>query len=140
MRFPYVPNSFQAGLIQPFFTIVDVEITDLDNIRSIQAIPSDGAITIREGTVILLKTGQASITGFAPIAGPKPDGEDGHLLRVVSSTAFAHIVNFPANSIQTVNGLKKTITMVPGGAALSFDLIASGGIWYLRTLTGGSVT
>lgn len=104
--------------------------------------PQNAGDPIRdEGTVIITKGSQAHLTCAAPIAGsPFAGGNDGFFLRVIGSTNFAHVVTFPSNSIQTPAGLKTTITMVPGGAALSFSMMAYNGLWYLYTLTGGTAT
>src|SRR5262249_35010786 len=65
----------------------------LDDRESLQVISGDGAITILEGTVVLSKGTAAAITLAAPTAGAQSaGGDDGKVLRVVSTTAAAHVI------------------------------------------------
>ena len=108
---------------------------------SVQVIPADGAIALTEGTVILTKGSAAAITGIAPTAGSHANGgDDGNRLWIVSATNFAHVVTFPANSVMGPSGAKHIVTMVPGGAALGFMVVAYNGAWYLQYISNGTLT
>lgn len=105
-----------------------------------QVMAADGTVTIDEGAVLITKTSQANITVNAPTPGSDTIGDDGDNLRFVATTNFAHIITFPLHGLITPAGVKNIVTMVPGGAALSCSVIAYNGLWYLFTLTGGTVT
>lgn len=55
--------------------------------RPLQLLSGDGAITIRDGLVILSKDSAAAITLAAPSV-----LEDGKQLTIITSTAFAHVI------------------------------------------------
>lgn len=105
-----------------------------------QVMPSDGAVTIKGGTVLITKTSQAHISVPAPAMGADPLGMDGNLLRFVSATNYAHVLNFPTNGIQGPSGLKSTCTMVPGGASLNAHFIAYNGLWIVDGVSNASLS
>ncbi len=54
---------------------------------------ADGAITVKGGTVFITKGSAAVLTLAPPVAGEQiSGGDDGKLLEIVSTTAFAHTV------------------------------------------------
>ena len=105
-----------------------------------QIMPADGTVTIAGGSVLITKPGQAHITVNAPVPGLDPLGADGNILRFISSTNFAHVLNFPTGGIIGPSGAKSTCTMVPGGAALSAHFLAYQGLWYVDSVSNASLT
>lgn len=91
---------------------------------------ASGAIAIKQGTVFITKGSAAAMTLALPISGV----DDGKVLTVVCTTAFAHTVATPANGI---DGTKTTITFV-AAAGNMVELIAFGGLWYLATPPTGA--
>ena len=93
----------------------------------------DGAIGIKDGVAIITKGSAAALTLVAPAAGlPNAGGDDGRKLKVVSTTAFAHVVTCPANKI---NGNKLSATLA-AAAGSAFELVAYNGVWYLAENEG----
>jgi hypothetical protein len=94
---------------------------------------TDGAITVKDGTVFLNKGSAAAMTLAAPVSGlPSAGGDDGKMLRIVDVTGFAHAITTPANKI---NGNKLTVTLesgspLAGAKGNAVTLRAQGGVWY----------
>lgn len=117
----------------------------LDNVDSVlAAAPSNSldAITVRStdtsapitqktGTVILSKGSAGAWTLAAPAAGL----DDGKILAIVGTTAFAHTVITPSGKL---NGAHTTVTYAAVGDAVVLE--AYNGIWYTRSLTGAAVS
>lgn len=84
-----------------------------------QVISANGAITIKNGPVIITKGSAGAYTLAAPVAGT----DDGKLLQIETSTAFAHVV--------TVTGLPGSLTTLTFAAAIgnSVNLRAYNGKW-----------
>jgi hypothetical protein len=85
-----------------------------------------GAIPVSSGVYGLGSAGALAMTLATPTA-----AQDGTLINVVAETAQAHTVTTAANKI---NGNKLTVTFSAVGQ--SVELLAMGGIWIARTLTG----
>jgi hypothetical protein len=84
-------------------------------------------ITQKVGTVALAKVTAGSWTLAAPTSGT----DDGKTLTLVATTAHAHQVVTPSNKL---NGGSTTLTFAAAGD--SATLVAIGGVWYTRSLTG----
>ena len=93
--------------------------------RPVQVITGDGAITIRDGVVILTKGSAAAITLAAPTAGT----HDGIRIDIIAGSAQAHVVTvtgMAAGSGQDVGTF--------GGAINDIcSLIAYNAGWYILT-------
>lgn len=98
---------------------------------------ADGAIAEKEGTIVITKGSACALTLAAPTAGaPASGGDDGKVLRVSSTTAFAHTVTCPANKI---NGNKAVSTF--GAAVANFQVfVAYSGIWYAQEQVGSTLS
>lgn len=80
-------------------------------------IAGDGAITIANSVVTLSKGSAAAITIAAPSA-----AQDGTVIRVVSKSAYAHVVTFTGNTLldgTSATKLKATLAAY-AGSGLSF--------------------
>jgi hypothetical protein len=102
-----------------------------DPAYGILVMAANGAISIKEGTVLITKTTAAALTLVAPTAGlPAAGGDDGKQLRITAATAHAHTVTTPADAI---NGADDTVTYAAVGDTVL--LTAYNGVWY-ATLGG----
>lgn len=110
---------------------------NLDDLNQKQNISADGAITVKSGLVQISKASAIAATLAAPTAGSiSAGGDDGKVLTIVCTTAFAHVVTTPANKI---NGNKLTNTF-SGTLPNVCELIAVGGVWYSGYNTGGTLS
>lgn len=95
------------------------------------------AIQVVQGVFHITKGSAAAYTLRAPIAGlPQVGGEDGVVLRVVSSTAFAHVITTPANKL---NG-NKAVGTFAAAVGNGFELHAKGGVWLVFANQGVTLT
>lgn len=101
-----------------------------------------GAITIKDGTVLLIGTGALAMTIPAPTVGPMSgvppqlNGDDMKTLLIFSTTAFAHTVTAPANAF---NGSLHIATWAAAvGNYIRF--FAYNGIWYSLDSRGVTLT
>lgn len=86
------------------------------------------AIPVNAGTVVVTSAGVDAMTLATPVAGTN----DGLELTVISAGAHAHTITTAANKI---NGADDTATFA-AAAGNSITLVAYGGIWYAKNLTG----
>ena len=111
------------------------DVTAFSNL--VQTVATDAAITIREGTVLIVKVGQAAALTLAPpTPGPQGvlGGDDGKQLRVVSLNSQANTITTPPHII---NGNKSIATLVPPSSAL---FVAYAGVWYNVTNSGATLS
>jgi hypothetical protein len=96
----------------------------------------DGTVAIKDGQVVISKGSAIALTLPAPAAGlptASTPGDDGKVLRIVSTTAFAHVVT----CAQGFNGKGASGTATFGAAkGNGCELIAQGGQWYNLVQTG----
>lgn len=114
--------SSLSSIINGLLTAVDTAI------GNVEVKAADGAIASTQGAVAITKGTAAALTMAAPAAGlPGAAGNDGQIVRIVSTTAAAHVVTFPSGKIN--GGTHVTATF---GAAIgnSLTLIAYQGVWY----------
>jgi len=97
-----------------------------ERIRPVQVASADGAITIKEGVVIITKGSAAALTLAAPTAGD----DDGKELTIRSTTAFAHTVTI-ANGLAGA-GASADVGTFGAAASNGVDLYAYHGAWYAR--------
>lgn len=93
------------------------QVTGMGVVNPVVDISGDGAITIAPSVVTLSKGSAAAITIAAPSA-----AQEGTIVRVVSKTAYAHIVTFTGNILldgTSTTKLKATFAAY-AGAGLSF--------------------
>jgi len=89
---------------------------------------ANGAITTLNGVVVITKGSAATLT----LAAPTATTDDYKILKIESTTAYAHTVTTPANKI---NGSLSVITF-DGTVGNFIELIAYQGIWYVEAQQG----
>lgn len=90
---------------------------------------ASGAITVAQSTVIITKTGSlAALTLAAPTA-----AQNGLVLRVLSSTAFAHTITATSLIDDGVTGGSKTTATFGAFAGASIELVAYEGKWLVQS-------
>jgi len=100
-----------------------------------QVMSSDGAITIKSGVVIITKGSALAATLAAPTAGLlAAGGDDGKVLEVYSTTAFAHTVTISGGLAGA--GASADVATYGAAAANRMTLRAYNGAWHL---SGGAV-
>lgn len=92
-----------------------------------QVLSADGAITIKNGTVVLDKAGAVAATLAAPTSGT----DDGGQIEVISASAQAHTVTCPAGN-GTINGASNIATFA-SNIGNGIVLIAYQGKWLVRS-------
>lgn len=95
-----------------------------------QAIAVDGAITAKQGVVIIQKAGVLAATLAAPAL-----ADNGRILTILSLTANAHTVTQAAPGFND-GGAGSDVATFGAAKGNSMTLIAYGGIWYVLNLTG----
>jgi hypothetical protein len=113
---------------------LNTTLDTLDVAMGIEVDSADGAIAIKEGTVIITKGSAAALTLAAPTAGlpaAGTPGDDGKVLRIISTTAFAHTVTTPANNIKDGSTTTKDTATWAARVGGSIVLAAYGGAWYV---------
>lgn len=88
-----------------------------------QVFAASGTVDIQSGDCIITLAGVATLTFPAPVA----TQDDFKRIRVVSTTANAHILSFGANKL---NGSKTSLTWTRATAGLVVELMAYQGVWY----------
>lgn len=113
---------------------------DTASAAAVNALP-DGSLTTLSGTadvipphssgLYVITTGSADLTTLAaPTAGdPSLGGDDGKIIRVVSTTAFAHRVTSTANIRAGIAGVNSITLNNVAGAGMT--LMAFNGTWIL---------
>lgn len=113
--------------------LISAALLSLDGKHSVAVASANGAIALTQGAVVITKGTAAALTLAVPTAGlPAAAGNDGQILRIVSTTAAAHTLTTPANGL---NGNRLTATF---GAAIGnfIELVAYNGVWYVLASAG----
>ena len=87
-----------------------------------QALLVNGAITVKEGRVVLTKAGILAATMAAPTAGT----DDGNIVEITSAGAHAHVITFASGKI---NGGTLVTATFGGAIGDSIRLMAHNGVW-----------
>jgi hypothetical protein len=95
------------------------------------ALSGDGAIAVANGTYFITK---GSALGSSTLATPTSTTHDGYLLRIVSTTAFTHVITFTTGTVNKITGT--TITFTSAAVGDSITLQAYQGVWYIVATTG----
>lgn len=99
--------------------------------NTVTAKATDGAITAACGTIYITK---GSALGSSTLATPTTPAQDGYTLRIVSTTAYAHVVSVASGKVN--GGSNTTITFTSAAIGDSVTLQAIGGVWYVVGTTG----
>jgi len=97
--------------------------------------PANAAIAIKSGVAVLTKAGVGVMTLANPISGqPESGGDDGKILRIMSTTAQAHTVTNPAG----FNNGGAASDVATFGAAIGNNMVvlAYQGRWYVVSQVG----
>jgi len=95
---------------------------------------TDGAIASAPGTIVITK---GSALGSSTLATPTTTTHDGYILRIVSSTGYAHVVSVASGK---VNGGSNTTLTFGTAIGNSITLIAWQGVWYVLSNVGVTIT
>lgn len=102
-----------------------------ERIPASQVVSENGAITLREGVVVITKGSAAAVTLAAP------SGNDNYkTLRIVSATAYAHVVTAGGGAFPNTLG---TATF-EASAGMQFTATAYNGTWFPVPGTGVTIT
>jgi hypothetical protein len=112
------------------FTVNVTAIKDGDVLQT--KLPN--GLFIPTGSYIITAAIIDAISLALPLAGQ--DKQDGRIIRIINTTAFAHVVTTPAAGI---NGANTTLTF-GGAAGNSVTLEAYNGSWYVLGLNGVTVS
>lgn len=93
---------------------------------TIAAKATDGAISSAPGTIVITK---GSALGSSTLATPTTTTHDGYILRIVSSTAYAHVISCASGKVN--GGTTTTITFTSAAIGDSVTLVAYQGTWYV---------
>lgn len=120
----------------------NADMDALDRALGLSTYAASGAITQKEGFVVITKTGSlAAMTLGLPTAGlPSAQGDDGRELTIFSTTAFAHTVTTPANGIVDGTSTTKDTYTFAAHAGGSVTLAAFGGSWYMISSVAGALS
>lgn len=94
---------------------------------------TDGAIALKSGLGIIKKASANALTLAAPVA----TTDDGKVLSIVSTTAFAHTVTFPSGKI---NGGSLTTATFGAAVGNAMRIVAYQGVWYTMDVKGVTVS
>lgn len=100
------------------------------------AAAADGAITQKQGVVVITKAGVAVLT----IANPTATTDDFKELEIISATANAHTVSNAAGAGFNAGGAATDVGTFGGAKGDNMRIIAYQGVWYvvlLRNVTLG---
>lgn len=91
------------------------------------AISANGAISQKQGTVVITKAGVAALT----IADPTATTDDFKVLRIISVTANAHTLDNSAGSGFNGGGAASDVGTFGGAKGDNIVLMAYQGVWYV---------
>jgi hypothetical protein len=91
----------------------------------IRTLTADGAIPIKSGVVEIAKASAAALTIAAPTT-----AQNGTIMLVVNSTAYAHVVTFTGSTLYNGTSTAKTTATFPAYVGGGLRLLALGGKWY----------
>jgi hypothetical protein len=98
-------------------------LSTIDGAFSLEVDAADGTVAIKEGNVLITKGSAIALTLAPPTAG----ADDGKVLRIVSTTAFAHVVTCSDGFNAKASSGTATFGAAKGNAA---NLVAYNGHWY----------
>src|SRR5690348_7387465 len=112
---------------------LSANFSTLDAKHSVEVDSADGAIALKEGTVLITKGTAAAMTLALPTAGlPSAGGDDGKTLRIMSTTAAAHTVTTPSSGLNGASHIA-TFAAAIGNCIM---LVAYNGSWWKLSATG----
>lgn len=121
---PFTPNAFKKALAASDFDDLDVTLA-----------AADGAIAVKEGTVVITKATAAALT----IANPVATTDDGKILRILSITAAAHTISNAAGAGFNAGGAASDIATLTAAKGNNLVLQAYQGVWYVLSQVGATL-
>jgi hypothetical protein len=124
-----------AGTLGAILESIDTEFTTP---RLVTDYAVNGAIAQKEGTVTISKGSAGAFSLADPVSGTQVGGvgDDGRILRIVSKTAFAHVITI-TGGLQ--GGALNTSTFA-AAAGSTLELEAIAGKWYTRPSVGSTLS
>ena len=98
-------------------------------VRTVTVYTADGAISAKEGTVFLNKSGVLAAT----LAAPTATTDDGKVMRIVSLTANAHTVTQTTPGFNN-GGSASDVATFGGAIGDNMNIVAYQGKWYVLSL------
>lgn len=92
-----------------------------------QVASADGAISIKDGVVIITKASAAALT----LANPTATVDDYKILRIISATAAAHTVSNAAGAGFNAGGSGADVGTFGGAKGDNLVVMAYQGVWYV---------
>lgn len=120
-----ITNASQAAART--FTIGDPGASAAFRMNALQVVSSAGAITIKDGTVIITGGSATAATLAAPTAGT----DDGKTLNIIAGTAQAHTVTQAAPGFNSA-GAAGDVATFGGAIGDSLCVVAYNGAWLLK--------
>lgn len=107
---------------------------------NLSLLAASGAVPIFSGIYTITLGSAAALTLAAPVAGEQAaGGDDGKILQITSTTAFAHVITSPSGTVlDGTTGAKVTITLAAFPGA-SVTLVAYNTKWYLLSKTVATI-
>jgi hypothetical protein len=99
-----------------------------DTVRNISG---NGAISVASGAYFITK---GSALGSSALATPAAGTDDGKLMRFISTTAFAHVIDYTTGKVNGVTGTHITFTSAAIGDSIS--VMAYNGVWHVVASRG----
>ena len=93
--------------------------------------PSAGAITISNGVHVITGTAATAMTLAAPST-----AQNGTILTIMSSTAFAHTITFTGGTLVDGTSSAHTTATCAAYAGATISVVAYGGKWYKNAVNG----
>ena len=106
--------------------------------RALEVWSNDGAVVTKDGDVIITKATAAALSLPAPTPGAaSAGGDDGKIVRFISTTAAAHVITSPTRGFNK-KGSSGTATMT-AAIGNSFTVEAYNGDWYTGALINTTI-
>lgn len=117
-------GALQIGGVSVTATAAQLNTVGAFGVPTVQDAAADGAITIKNGTVLITKAGVCALTLADPTAGT----DDGKALVIVSKTANAHTVTIAGG--EAGGGAGSDVGTFGAAAGNWVRLVAYNGKWY----------
>ena len=115
------------------FSVNPELMRDKDLLPDSQIMLVDGAATIKEGLLVVTKATALAGTMAAPVSGV----DDGKRLKIVSTTAAAHVFTYASGKI---NGGALTLATFAAAIGNAYEVVAYGGVWYTLSTKGVTIS
>lgn len=116
----------QTGLDEITVTKVNVGALELKPTQR-QVLSADGAITIKNGVVVITKGSACAAT----LANPTAGDDDYNQLEIVAASAFAHTISNAAGAGFNGGGAGSDIATLTAAKGNTLRLRAYQGVWYV---------